>query len=351
MINLKNRINAFVLLGKILVQAGNSNNHEGDADSKLFKLEQAIKDAPHYNGWFVEKNVSYMLNSLGKSLSKSNIEKWIEPHKKGIEKKGKHHTVGVVMAGNIPVVGFHDFLSILISGNKILAKLSSDDNKLLPIIADLLIEIEPAFNEMIEFTSTRLKNFDAIIATGSNNSSKYFEYYFGKYPNIIRKNRTSVAILNGNETEQDFKNLGNDIFTYYGLGCRNVSKLFVPDNYNFVPFLDALSEFEYVYINNKYANNRDYNSSVLLLNKVKHYDNNFLILTENIGYSAPISVVYFETYSNIETVYKRLEIDEEKIQCIVSNISDNFINFGDAQSPKINDYADNIDTLEFLLKL
>ena len=334
--NLQQRINALSLLGEKL--------NSDKLPSSVFRKAEAN------NRWFVKESIDFSLNEISNMLKKENLENWISLYPQ-INNYVTQKTVGVIMAGNIPLVGFHDFLSVLITGHKIIVKLSSKDNILLKEITNILIDIEPQFKNRISFTEVTLKKFDAIIATGSDNSSKYFEYYFGKYPNIIRKNRTSVAILKGDETEQDFKNLGKDIFTYYGLGCRNVSKLFVPDDYDFVPFLDALSEFEYVYINNKYANNRDYNSSVLLLNKVKHYDNNFLILTENIGYSAPISVVYFETYSNIDTVYKRLEINAEKIQCVVSNISDKFINFGEAQSPNLDDYADNIDTLEFLLKL
>ncbi len=334
--NLQQRINAFSLLGEKL------NNDK--LPSSVFQKAEAN------NRWFVKESIDFSLNEISNMLKKENLEQWLSVYPK-IKNYLIQKTIGVIMAGNIPLVGFHDFLSVLITGHKIVIKLSSKDSILLKEISKILIDIEPEFENRISFTEATLKNFDAVIATGSNNTSKYFEYYFGKYPNIIRKNRTSVAILNGNETVEDFKNLGKDIFAYYGLGCRNVSKLFVPDNYNFVPLLDALSDFEYVYTNNKYANNRDYNSSVFLLNKIKHYDNNFLILTENIGYSAPISVVYFETYSNIETVYKRLDIDNEKIQCVVSNISDKFINFGKAQSPKLNDYADNIDTLEFLLKL
>ena len=334
--DLQQRINALSLLGDKL--------RTDKLPSEIYQKAEAN------NRWFVKENIDFSINEIANMLKEENLKKWIKQYPK-ITNYNSSKTIGVIMAGNIPLVGFHDFLSVLITGHNIIVKLSSKDNILLKEIANILIDIEPRFKNRISFTETTLKNFDAIIATGSDNTSKYFEYYFGKYPNIIRKNRTSVAILTGNETEKDFKNLGKDIFTYYGLGCRNVSKLFVPDNYDFVPFLDALKDFEYVYTNNKYANNRDYNSSVFLLNKVKHFDNNFLILTENIEYSAPISVVYYETYSNIETVYKRLDIDEEKIQCVVSNISDKFIKFGQAQSPELTDYADNIDTLEFLLNL
>ena len=334
--NLQQRINAFSLLGEKL------NNN---------KLPNSIYEkAEANNRWFVKKSIDFSLNEISNMLKRENLENWVKLYPQ-INNYSTTKTVGVIMAGNIPLVGFHDFLSVLITGHNIIVKLSSKDNILLKEISNLLIDIEPLFKDRILFTEGNLTNFDAIIATGSDNTSKYFEYYFGKYPNIIRANRTSVAILNGEESEADIINLGKDIFTYYGLGCRNVSKLFVPENYDFVSFLDSLKQYEYVYTNNKYANNKDYNSSVFLLNKIKHFDNGFLILTENTGYSAPISVVYYETYSNINTVLKRLEIDSKKIQCVVSNISDKYIKLGQAQSPKLYDYADNIDTLEFLLKL
>lgn len=334
--DLKTRINAFYKLGEEL---------------KLNKLDDAIlTNAEANNRWFVKPNIEFALAEISKMLEKTNLENWLTEYPLAKEYNTSKN-VGVIMAGNIPLVGFHDFLSVLITGHKIIVKLSSKDNILLKEIARILINIEPHFKNRITFTENSLKNFNAIIATGSNNSAKYFEYYFGKHPNIIRKNRTSVAILNGKETKEHFVNLAKDILTYYGLGCRNVSKIFVPENYDFVPFLDAIESFNYVYINNKYANNRDYNSSIYLLNQIKHYDNNFLILTENTEYSAPISVVYYETYSNIKTLDNRLRIDNEKIQCVVSNISDNYIKLGDAQSPNLNDYADNIDTIDFLLKL
>ncbi len=334
--NLADRISAFSLLGKLLSEK---------------KIDQKIcKKAEENNRWFTQKNINFSILEISKMLEKENLNKWINNYPK-LNKYKTEKNVAVIMAGNIPLVGFHDFLSVLISGHKIIVKLSTKDNILLKEIAKLLIEIEPKFEKKITFTDSILKNFDAVIATGSDNSSKYFDYYFNKYPHIIRKNRTSIAILNGKETEQDFKNLGTDIFAYYGLGCRNVSKIFVPNNYNFTAFLDSMQSFSYVYTNNKYANNYDYNSSLFLLNKIKHFSNNFLLLTKNISYSSPISVIYYENYSNIETIYNRIENDKEKLQVIVSNISDEHTKFGQTQSPNLTDYADNIDTLNFLLNL
>ncbi len=328
---LEQRIDAFSKLGELLKTEG---------------LSQEIKTiAEHNNKWFTQKNIDYAILQIAKMLDKDKLTEWLRHYNcQNIIPKN----IGVVMAGNVPIVGFHDFLSVLICGHKILAKLSSKDKILLPEIANKLINIAPEFKEKIQFTENTLKNIEAIIATGSDNSAKYFEYYFGKYPNIIRRNRTSVAILTGNETNEELFNLGNDILSYYGLGCRNVSKIFVPENYNFEKLFKQIEPLNGVYINNKYANNYDYNQSIYLMNKTKHLDNGFLLLKEDVGYNSPISVVYYEYYKNIDTVLNRLENDKNKIQIIVSNLKDNHIKFGNAQSPELTDYADGIDVIEFL---
>jgi len=252
------------------------------------------------------------------------------------------------MAGNIPLVGFHDFLSVLITGNKVLAKLSSNDTVLLPFLAKKLIEIEPGFAELIEFTEERLSNFDAVIATGSNNTARYFEYYFGKYPSIIRKNRNSVAILTGNETPEQLDALAEDIFRYFGLGCRNVSKLFLPKDYNFDPFFNAMYGWKEIINNNKYINNYDYNKAVYLMSNIELLDNEFLLLKEDNGFSSPISVVFYQYYESEDELRKYLSENKEHIQAIVSEKD---IPFGAAQKPQLWDYADGVDTVSFLLNL
>ncbi len=335
---LNQRINAFVELGKFLGKIESEN-----------EFESILRKAEAENGWFTEENIKFALKSWGDALSKENLQQWISKYKiEDIEPK----TVAIIMAGNIPLVGFHDFLSVLISGNKVLAKLSSNDKTLLPFLAEYLISVEPEFKNYIEFTDGKLENFDAVIATGSNNTARYFEYYFGKYPNIIRKNRNSAAILTGNETEEELKNLADDIFTYFGLGCRNVSKLYIPENYDFEAFFKGMFSWKEIIHNHKYINNYDYNKAVYLMDSFPLLDNEFMLLKEDTAFSSPISVVFYEKYNSLEDLSKELEEQSENIQCVVSKAGiNNEIPFGKAQNPELWDYADRIDTVEFLLKL
>src|SRR6185437_195226 len=242
--------------------------------AKYEQLEGLIKETYSYNGWFTDEFVKKAMKSIVQLLEPTNLKKFI----KEIKEHKAPKTVAVIMAGNIPAVGFHDFVCVLLSGNKILIKPSSDDKILITFFAEFLMEIEPSLKDNILFTDGRLVNFDAVIATGSNNSALYFEKYFGKYPHIIRKNRTSVAILTGNETTEELNQLGNDIFDYFGLGCRNVSKLYVPKGYNFNKFYESIFSFSEIIQNKKYANNHEYNRAIYMLNQEKFLDNNFLIL-------------------------------------------------------------------------
>jgi hypothetical protein len=258
----------------------------------------------------------------------------------------------LVLAGNIPLVGFHDFLSVLISGHKVLVKTSSNDQHLIKFLANYLISVNPEIENRITFTDGKLENFDAVIATGSNNTARYFEFYFKDKPRIIRKNRNSVAVLTGNETHKDLVNLGEDIFRYFGLGCRNVSKLFVPKNYNFQPFFKAIYEYKDVIFYEKYSNNYDYNKAVFLMSNFKLLDNEFLTLKEDSSYASPISSVFYEYYESLNEIKNQLEKDSEQIQCIVSkDIVKNSIAFGETQKPNLWDYADNVDTLAFLKEI
>jgi hypothetical protein len=284
-------------------------------------------------------------------LEEEKLNEWILSYKQ------KHtalnpHKIGVVMAGNIPLVGFHDLLCVLISGHILYAKLSSQDSALIKNIAKILIEIEPDFAERIIFAE-RLNDIDAVIATGSDNSAKHFQYYFRKIPRIIRQNRTSAAILSGYETEQELGLLGKDILQYFGLGCRNVSKLYVPQNYSFDYFFQSIEYLKPVLQHHKYLNNYDYNKSIFLINKVEHFDNGFLMLRENENLFSSISVVHFEKYSGVGDLQARLGKWNEKIQILVGNheIIPEGIVFGQSQYPSVLDYADGVDTMEFLLNL
>lgn len=331
------RITAFAELGKFLKEIALESEHP------------ILKKAEIENGWFTNDNIKFALNSWSEALSEESLQQWISNYK--IEETAPK-TVAIVMAGNIPLVGFHDFLTVLITGNKVLAKLSSNDKTLLPFLSKKLIEIEPAFNNYIEFTEEKLENFDAVIATGSNNTARYFDYYFGKYPSIIRKNRNSVAVLNGNETEEELTQLADDIFQYFGLGCRNVSKIYIPENYDFERFFKAMFSWKEIIHNHKYINNYDYNKAVYLMDSFPLLDNEFMLLKEDKGFSSPISVIFYEKYSSAENIQKHLEEQAENIQCVVSKAGiKNEIPFGKAQNPELWDYADGVDTVDFLLKL
>ncbi|PHR12847.1 MAG: acyl-CoA reductase [Aequorivita sp.] len=338
---LKQRINAFIALGTYLKRIAFEN--DAAEAKRIFQIAEAE------NGWFTQDNIRFALKSWSEALSEENIQQWISNYQ--IEETNPK-IVAIIMAGNVPLVGFHDFLSVLITGNKVLAKLSSNDKTLLPFLSNYLISVEPDFKNYIEFTEGRLKDFDAVIATGSNNTARYFEYYFGKYPHIIRKNRNSVAVLTGNETEEELTALADDIFRYFGLGCRNVSKIYIPENYDFEAFFKAMYSWKEIIHNHKYINNYDYNKAVYLMDSFPLLDNEFLLLKEDNGFSSPISVVFYEKFSSFQKLKKELEVQSENIQCVVSNANlPNEVPFGMAQTPDLWDYADGVDTVDFLLKL
>lgn len=352
---LDNRIKAFIRLGGFLNQfAPNGKKDESNALNASFynDMEELIQSVHIHNQWFTEANVRNAMGALADSLQENSFLDWIATYINDLQTVKPPKRVAVIMAGNVPMVGFHDMLCVLISGNTFVGKLSSDDKFLLPFIAKVLKAIEPGFNDLIEFTEDQLKNMDAVIATGSNNSARYFEYYFGKYPNIIRKNRNSVAVLTGAETPEELKQLGNDVFQYFGLGCRNVSKLFVPKGYVFDTFYESIFDFQNVVNNNKYANNYDYNKTVYLMSSNPSLlDNNFLLLKEDASHASPIGVLFYEFYEDINELNKRLEKEQEQLQCIVSSsiAIKNAVPFGVAQCPQLHDYADGVDTMKFLI--
>ncbi|MBI9053871.1 MAG: hypothetical protein JEY96_08650 [Bacteroidales bacterium] len=346
--DLSKRIESFVKLGEFLI-----NFSLGDMNDKHSKaLNEIILNDNIFNPWFTKENILHSIKAIGESLKLGKVECWVNKYPSA-SNNPKSKKVGVITAGNIPLVGFSDFISVLISGHIFKGKLSSKDNRLLKFISDYLIDLNSEFKNYIIFTEDKLEDFDAVIATGSNNTARYFEYYFGKYPHIIRKNRSSAAVLTGDETSADIKKLGVDIFSYFGLGCRNVSKLFIPKDYCFDNFFENIESFKNVYMHNKYANNYDYNKSVYLMNQIQHFDNGFLILKEDENFSSPIGVVFFQYYNNIQKVNELLNLNSELIQCVVSRseLIKNSLYFGKAQEPELWDYADNIDTMKFLLEL
>jgi len=350
--NLNQRKVAFITLGKFLSQFSNEGiiKKENIPHNELFfdALKMQIDRSVEFNGWFNKENVLFALESWTEALREENINQWLKPYQVNISNP---KTIAVIMAGNIPLVGFHDFLSVLISGHEILVKQSSNDKHLLPILAKYLEHVNPEFKNKITFSDGRLADFDAVIATGSDNSAKYFDYYFGKHPHIIRQNRNGVAVLTGNETEEELKALGEDIFRYFGLGCRNVAKLFVPNDYNFDNLFKAIYDYHYLLDNNKYTNNYDYNKAVYLMSLYDLLENGFLMLKEDPSYTSPIATLFFEKYADLEALEEKLINEKDKIQVLVSNGSiKTSIPFGETQKPKLWDYADGVDTLAFLLE-
>lgn len=354
---INSRIKTFVALGNFLQQFVNvSKNTDKSVLNNLFydDFEKLIETVHIHNAWFTEDNVRSAIGEIAQMLNEVALINWTSNYISKLSDTNKPKNIAVIMAGNIPMVGFQDMLCVLMSGNKLIAKLSSEDKLLLPFISKILIAIEPEFAGFIEFTEGQLKNIDAVIATGSNNSALHFEYYFGKYPHIIRKNRNSVAVLIGDETTDELKLLGKDIFQYFGLGCRNVSKLFVPKEYKFDMFYESIYGFNSVANTNKYANNYEYNRTIYLMNTDKSLlDNNFLLLKEDNKYASPIGVLFYERYDNLKELNERLQSDKEQLQCIVSNSSEikNAVPFGKAQCPTLLDYADGVDIMQFLIEL
>lgn len=341
-------ISAFVNLGRFLTWFVKSETSDKDSHFSN-QLSGLVENLQHHNGWFTPEQVMFSLQQWAEALTEENINQWLSNYDLSIKNP---KNIGLILAGNIPLVGFHDFISVLLSGHNVLVKLSSDDNKLIKFMSDFLIHENPEFKNKIIFVEGKLENFDAVIATGSNNTSRYFEYYFREVPSVIRKNRNSVAILTGEESQEDLINLGEDIFRYFGLGCRNVSKLFVPEGYDFKNFFEAMYHYRNLIEYEKYANNYDYNKAVYLMSRFDILDNGFMTIKEDIGYASPISSVFYEFYSIKESLKNRLTTDKDLLQCVVSN---NFIEqsiaFGQTQKPKLWDYADGVDTIDFLSKI
>lgn len=335
---LSERINVLAYLGAYL--------KKGDE-----LLEAEIQRTYFQNRWFILENTQKAIDAISTSfLQKEILENWVNRYE--IPEVAGPKKVGLILAGNIPLVGFHDILSVFVSGHIAKIKLSEKDKYLIPHFIKIMAEVDDRVNNYFEITE-RLKEFDAVIATGSNNTARYFDAYFGKYPNIIRKNRNAVAVLTGKESPEDLKALGIDIFQYFGLGCRNVSKIFVPENYNFNPLLEALHEYNEIVLNDKYKNNFDYNYTLLILNSIPHQSNGCILMTEDQSLQSRIAQLHYEFYKDEDDLKTKIETVKDEIQCIVGNewSGQEVIPFGNAQSPAINDYADGVDTLAFLNSL
>lgn len=340
----------------ILFQLGSILNRIGDGDKwpgyeigineeEYNELNTLVQNVHIYNGWFKEDQVRKAFKGIGSWLNEENLNNWLSNYdlKESTDKK-----VAIIMAGNIPLVGFHDFISVFLSGNKSLVKLSSEDQHLFPAVLKTLSLFDERIWEWVEIADKPMEGFDAVIATGSDNSARYFESYFGKYPNIIRKNRTSIAVLTGDESEADLKELGRDIFEFFGLGCRNVSQLWIPESFELNRFFEAIYDFNPIINHNKYANNYDYNKAVFLLNEEKLLDNGFVLLKEDESLHSPLAVVHYQRYKDGSEVNHFIENNRDKLQVIVGK---DYTPFGTAQRPAVDDYADGVDTLAFLTSI
>jgi hypothetical protein len=313
---------------------------------KPASLSTLITRMGHVNGWFTPEECDRMLDNFCTRFFQADaLRSWMASYTPAPQPK----TIGVVMAGNVPFVGMHDLLCIVMSGHTALVKMSSKDDQFFPWIKETLEGFAPEMAAQIRFAD-KLENFDAVIATGSNNSARYFEYYFGKYPHIIRKNRTSIAILNGNETDTELYELGKDVFWYYGLGCRNVGKVFIPENYDKQHLFRLWEDYRYVIDNTKYKHNFDYNRALLMLNKTYYLTNDFYMLVDSDQLYSPLSVLFAETYQSAEDLQSKIDAIAENLQCVVSSAPGN-TPFGKTQLPGLSDYADHVETMQFLMRI
>lgn len=330
---------------KLLVNLGENLRNNGIPEEIMIQSEQ-------YNPWFTLSNIRLAVESIStRFLNRNVLDQWINAYK--VESVTSPKRVGIIMAGNIPLVGFHDFLCTFIAGHRSMIKLSSKDEVLPKYIFSLLTSLDSEFEDYVEIVE-KLSGMDAVIATGGSNSTRYFEYYFSKIPSIIRSNRNAIAVLDGSETREELENLAVDIFSYFGLGCRNVSKIYVPRDYDFTTFMEVTHEYNELVLHNKFKNNFDYNYAIYLLNDQKFLANGCLIVKEDENIGSRIASVHFEQYDDLESVVKSIEMNQDKIQCVLSGIGGLAIKtvpFGLSQYPAIDDYADGVDTMDFLTKI
>lgn len=344
----KEIISCFSKLSPILINLGESkqwtNFSLGITETEYGELEFNVKRQFVLNGWFTEESVRKSLLSWGHLLTEDNLNTWLANYQ--FDSKSKR--IGLIMAGNIPLVGFHDFLCVVLSGNKAIVKLSSDDKTLLPAIIKILNLFNPDFSSLYSISEGKLGEIDAMIATGSNNSLNYFEQYFGKYPHIFRKNRTSIAVLDGTETPEQLELIGEDIFTYFGLGCRNISQIFLPKEMDLNTFIGSLVPFAEVVNHHKYANNYDYNKAIHLMNLKEILDNGFLLFKESKELFSPLAMLFYWKYEDSAEIEEFISENKENIQAIIGN---KYLPFGQAQKPSLTDYADGVDVMEWLQEI
>lgn len=345
----ESKINALVRLGRVMSSIGNEKDWQGfdlgiTAD-EYEKLKLVVNEAKIHNGWFERSEVLRAFRAWGELLKEESLKSWLDRYQSNYTDSKR---VAIIMAGNIPLVGMHDLISVYISGHIAKVKMSSEDDRILTALLEVWGLFDETLTEVIQIAGPKMGEFDAVIATGSNNTARHFEQYFGGYPNIIRKNRTSIAILFGDETEEQLKELGTDIFAYFGLGCRNVTKLYLPKGYDLDKVFGGLFHWQNVVNNKKYGNNYDYHKAIFLLEGFDILENGFILLKEDESLNSPIGALYYEYYEDENSLRDKLEGMKEDIQCVVSAKD---IPYGKAQSPNLWDYADGVDTMKFLMEL
>ena len=311
------------------------------------QLDAIVRSERAHNGWFTDENVRKSLQAHAEWLTEDKLGEWAKRYDIP-ENSDSKRTIATVLAGNIPLVGFHDILTVLLSGNQVLIKFSRDDARLIPFLLECLVSFHSEMKDLIRVTPGKLTDFDAVIATGSGNTARYFSHYFGKHPHVIRKNRTSVAILTGDETEEELKMLGEDVFTYFGLGCRNVTKVLMPVDFDLDRMFGAFYSYGEIANHNKYANNYDYHKALWLLNGEDLLENGFLLVKEDEQLVSPVGSLFIQRYKDEQEVASYLKENEGDIQCVVGR---SHVPFGKAQSPDLMDYADDVDTMKFILEL
>lgn len=336
-------------LGRFFDQSLRSEKVQDPKRNELVqKASQIIGTAHHKNAWFTEDAIKTAFAAWSEALKKDRIENWLSDY--SLDQSREVKKVGVIMAGNIPMVGLHDAISVLISGHELLAKLSSKDEELMKLCLEVLAELDKEWNSKIKLVE-QLKDAEMLIATGNDNSARYFEYYFKDKPRIIRKNRTALAVLSDSINDDQLDALADDVFIYFGLGCRNVTKVYLPEGFDLDRLFKAFYKYKEIAYHNQYANNYDYNKAVYLMNSIELRENGFLLLKEDEGIHSPLGVLFYEYYNDLEQLETKLDGIKDQTQLIVSDLDkEEYKQPGVAQIPELTDYADGVDTLDFLLK-
>jgi len=351
-LSLEERTASLVQLGTVLGHLGRSEAWPGHGcglnQGEYEAVDAIIRRAHQLNGWFTEANVRHALSAWAFALDAGRLRQWLHDYPELGDDRLPQRTVGLILAGNVPLVGLHDVLCVWLSGHRARVKCSSQDPELVQALIGALDRFAPGTNEQIVFTTGKLGEVEAVIATGSNNTSRYFEHYFGHLPRIIRKSRVSVAVLDGTETEEELTALGEDVFRYFGLGCRNVAKLYLPLDFDLDRIFKSFFPWQAVVHHNKYANNYDYTRALWLLDRVPFLENGFVLLREDPSLASPVAALHYERYEDMNRLRAQLVEQDASTQCIVGH---GYIPFGTAQSPGLGEYADGVDTIRFLLDL